>query len=96
MEFKWDDIKNSANIEKHGIDFADAGIVFEAPLVRKRDKRWEYGESRWLALGDLDGTVVVASYTHRKRGNQESIRIISMRKASSREREVYQKRTQKT
>lgn len=38
MEFEWDENKNKSNIEKHGIDFNDAKIIFSNPLVVKEDK----------------------------------------------------------
>jgi len=46
MKFEWDKRKNQANIEKHGLDFADAPKVFEAPMLVKLDERKDYGEDR--------------------------------------------------
>jgi uncharacterized DUF497 family protein len=85
MELEWDEAKNQQNISKHGIDFQDTQIIFENPVVIKRDARREYGEERWVGLGNLNGTVVALVFTMRK----ETIRIISVRKASKHERQIY-------
>ena len=44
MRFKWDENKNNENIQKHGLDFADARQVFENPLLSKLDDREDYAE----------------------------------------------------
>jgi len=49
------------------------------------DTRTEYGEPRFVAIGPLDGDLCVVCYTPRG----ESIRIISLRKASRKERNLY-------
>ncbi len=86
MEFEWDEVKNQQNIVKHRIDFEDARRIFEKPLVVRADDRKDYGENRLIALGDLNGIVVTMVFTKR----ENSIRIISVRKANKHERKVYQ------
>lgn len=88
--YEWDAAKNEQNIAKHGIDFADTVRIFEMPMLVRRDDRQEYQEDRWIALGELDDVVVVAVYTHRG----DRIRLISVRRANRRERQVYQERVQ--
>ena len=39
MRFTWDEAKRKANLEKHGLDFADAHRVFEQPVVEFDDTR---------------------------------------------------------
>jgi len=85
MEFEWDEIKNSKNIEKHNIDFSDVINVFQHPMIKKKDKRKDYGEKRWLAMGLLKDFCIVIIYTIR----DKSIRLISARKANKKEREIY-------
>ena len=51
------------------------------------DDRQDYGEDRLVAIGLLDGRVVVVVYTE---PDQETIRIISLRKALSHERKRYE------
>jgi len=41
MEFEWDENKRLANIEKHGIDFRIAILVFFAPAALRRSDRDE-------------------------------------------------------
>jgi len=89
MEFEWNENKNGENIRKHGFDFADAWQVFENPLLVKLDDRTDYGEDRWTGIGMMsNGIVIVFVFTER---DQETIRIISMRKATKNERTRYEK-----
>ena len=89
MQFEWDDNKNSENIRKHGLDFTDAWQVFENPLFVKLDDRTDYGEDRWTGVGMMyNGIVIVLVFTERER---ETIRIISMRKATKNECARYEK-----
>ena len=90
MKFEWDKNKNEKNIEKHGIDFHDAEEVFNNPMLVKEDKRRDYGEKRYIALGLLRKFVVVVVYTIRV----AVIRIISIRKANKKERNTYYERFQ--
>jgi hypothetical protein len=87
MRFEWDEQKNRANLQKHGIDFADAAEVFASPMLIALDDREEYGEERWIGLGMLKARVVVVIYTER---DEDTIRIISLRKALRHERERYE------
>lgn len=87
--YEWDKAKNRQNIAKHGIDFEGARWIFQRPILVRRDDRQDYREDRWIALGELDGVVIVMVFT--RRGDR--IRIISVRKANRNERKVYQERT---
>jgi len=84
MRFEWDEKKNNENIRKHGLDFSDVWQVFENPLLSKLDDRENYGEDRWIGVGMMsNGIAVVLVFTEKER---ETIRIISMRKATKNER----------
>ena len=87
MKFEWDQQKNQANIAKHELDFTDASKVFRLPLRISLDERQDYGEERWVGLGILDGRVVVVVFTE---PDQQTIRIISLRKALPYERKRYE------
>ena len=39
MRVEWDERKNQANIQKHGLDFADAGEIFSMPMLVALDDR---------------------------------------------------------
>ncbi|CAO3426074.1 BrnT family toxin [Azospirillum argentinense] len=63
--FCWDDAKNETNIEKHGIGFAAAALLFEGLTVEVPDTRQAYGETRINAFGYINGRLFVACYTQR-------------------------------
>ena len=89
MRFEWDDNKNTEDIRKHGLDFADAWQVFQNPMLAKLDDREDYGENRWIGIGIISsGIVVVFIFTEK---DQETIRMISMRKATKNECTRYEK-----
>lgn len=85
MRFEWDEAKRLTNLEKHGLDFADAQKVFESPTLDFPDDREDYGEERFLTLGLLDGRVVVVVNVLL----EDSIRVISLRKADKDEQDIY-------
>ena len=88
MHFEWDEEKNKANIQKHGLDFAEAREIFTAPILVALDDREDYGEDRWIGIGMLKSLIVVVLYTER---GEDIIRIISLRKALADERNQYEK-----
>ena len=73
---------------KHGLSFEDAPEVFDGQCLTFEDRRVAYGEERYITLGHLSGRLVVIAHTPRG----ENTRIISMRKANSRERKAYKER----
>ena len=91
MLFEWDDKKRLLNLEKHKIDFADVIQLFKNPYLTKEDKRKDYGEKRWIALGIVNKVIVVIVFTQRA----QTIRIISARKANKIERSIYNEKFKK-
>ena len=83
--FTWDEKKRRLNLAKHGIDFHDAEMIFDGPLVTVEDRREDYGARRYVALGFL--AEVVVSLTYSERGDR--IRIISIRKALKHETRFF-------
>lgn len=81
----WDEPKRRANLRKHGFDFVDAEKVFDGVTYTYEDDRLAYGEQRFVTLGLL--REVVVSVVHTEDG--DDIHIISLRKATKREREIY-------
>ena len=51
MEMEWDEQRRHTNIAKHGVDFVAAARVFDGPILEVEDRRRDYGEMRFLALG---------------------------------------------
>jgi uncharacterized DUF497 family protein len=86
MSFEWDPKKAAANVEKHGIPFAEAVFALEDDrAVTVADD--SPGEQRWATIGiDAIGRILVVVYTWR----DDDIRIISARGATARERRQYQ------
>ena len=85
---EWDRNKNDENLRKHGLSFEDAPKVFDGRCLTFEDRRIAYGEERYITLGYLEARLVVIAHTPRG----ENTRIISMRKANSRERKAYEAR----
>lgn len=87
VDFEWDEDKNSQNIRKHGLDFADAWEIFKPPYVIDPDLRTDHGEDRWIVIGLLGIRTVVVTFTL---PDAQTIRIISLRKASRHERRKFE------
>lgn len=90
MNILWDEAKNTVNISKHGIDFADAAPVFTSPMLVAVDNREDYGETRYVGIGMLYGRVVVIVYTEPE-DTPDTIRVISLRRAAKHEQTRYER-----
>ena len=89
MKFEWDEAKNEENIRKHGFDFSSAWRMFESSLVVFPDQRFDYGEQRWIGIGYLNDRLVLVAFSE---PDDETTRIISMRKAKKHERAKFERR----
>ena len=87
MRFEWDEAKNEINIRKHGIDFADVEDMFNHPMLTVIDNRENYREERWISLGWIQQIIGVVVYVER---HEDTIRIISARKATKHEVRRYE------
>lgn len=86
VDFEWDRGKATANLRKHGVDFADAVGVFSDPLAATIADRYR-DEERFITIGtDTLGQLLVVVYTWRV----TRIRIISAREATRHERRHYE------
>lgn len=85
MGFQWDPEKDAANQANHGVGFRQAAEIFRGFRLTREDVRRDYGESRFISLGEYDNEVLVVVYTHR----DGDIRIISAWRASRHDRESY-------
>jgi len=84
-EFEWDPRKRLGNLEKHGLDFADAPLIFaRQPAILTA--RQVGSEDRHLAVGLLEGRHVAVIYIER----DGAIRVISMRRARPDEQRAYE------
>lgn len=83
--FEWDEEKNKKNIEKHGIDFETAMLVFnDLQRIEIYDVEHSMEEDRYNTIGMVNDVLFVV-YTERK----DNIRLISARLATKLERSIY-------
>ncbi len=87
MQFEWDEGKRRENLRKHGIDFIDVPEIFDGPVLTRLDTRQDYSEDRWVGIGYVHGRVLVVCFT--ERDEDQTIRIISARKALSHEQKAF-------
>ena len=84
-DFEWDDTKDFDNQDAHdGLTFEEARLIWEENVYVLKDRR-QYPETRWLAFGYLDQTMLIVVFT--KRGQRK--RIISAREADAHEEAKY-------
>jgi uncharacterized DUF497 family protein len=97
MLFEWDNAKAETNRRKHGITFEIARHVFDDPDALVEQDRIEGGELRWRTIGAVDGVLLLLVAHTVDFGDEpdETIRIISARRADRRERKRYDKGRQK-
>ena len=91
MIFTWDEVKNRINWQKHAVSFELAAFVFNDPyIISVPDERFDYTEERWQSVGSINAVVLyVAHETGENEHGEETIRIISARKATKKEEQRY-------
>ena len=85
MDYEFDPAKDARNIGERGLSLALAPLMFDDVLEIVKDDRRDYGEGRQIAYGRIMGRLFVCVFTDRG----DVRRIISLRKANSRERKAY-------
>ena len=95
LRFEWDAAKATANLQKHKLSFETAARVFADPFALTVQDRIEGGEYRWQTLGLVDGAVLllVAHTLSESNDGCDLIRIISARRADSKEKLRYENQT---
>jgi len=89
QKFDWDRVKNLSNIEKHGISFKTAATVFfDDNAVLLDDEEHSQNEDRFIIIG-FSKEHNLLTVCHCYRNNDETIRIISARKATKLEQKMY-------
>jgi len=85
---EWDPEKARSNLEKHGVDFHEAGTVFDDPLsTTVPDPAHSVDEQRYVTIGlSLSGRILVVAHTDRG----EAVRLITARPATPSERRFYE------
>ena len=90
--FSWDTRKAIINFEKHGVSFEEAATIFADPEgLNWEDWAHSASEPRYKRIGtSIAGNVLIVVYTVRRtKDGKETIRIISARRASRKERKAY-------
>ena len=87
MEWDWDPDKNRANLQKHGVAFEDAILVFEDPDNVTVEDPYQY-EQRWRTIGAAGPLILTVVHTWQTSGQADG-RIISARTATPSERRFY-------
>lgn len=85
MEISYDPAKHQKNIMERGFGFDHAAEVFTGPVLEFPDERQDYGETRIVTVGFLQGRMMIVVWT--LRGSTRH--IISMRKANDREQRKF-------
>lgn len=89
LTFEWDPIKNASNEKKHGVSFEEAKSVFTDQFARLiADPDHSDDDDRFILLGtSIHSRLLVVCHCIR---TNDSIRIISARKADKQERNIYE------
>ena len=85
MDFAWDRAKSERNESERGLPFELAALLFDGPTIEAADERRYYGETGIRAIGVVGNLTLHCVYTQRG----ELRRIISLRSANRKERDVY-------
>jgi uncharacterized DUF497 family protein len=88
VKISFDPVKRETTLRERGLDFADSAQVFAGETIDIPDLRHDYGESRTISIGYLQGRMVIVVWTPRGGGRH----VISMRKANDREKTRYGQR----
>lgn len=86
LQFEWDEDKRLEVMAKHGVDLLVAALIFEERVLTKVDNRTDYGETRFISLGMVDGDAYVVVHTERA----GITRLITAWKGGRHERQYYE------
>jgi uncharacterized DUF497 family protein len=88
VNFEWDEAKDLANRQKHGLGFAEAAQLFESSdeYLDIFDVDHSESEDRFIAIGPIARGLIVVVYIEPEK---DTIRIISARKATRREQSLF-------
>jgi len=86
LQIEFEPAKDATNIKVHGISLTQAEALLQGFVVAREDERFDYRETRIIAIGEIGGREFVCVYALRG----DAIRPISLRRADRKERNVYQ------
>jgi uncharacterized DUF497 family protein len=86
IELEWDEAKRQQTLKERGLDFQLARYILADPhLVRHVDERRDYKETRYIAYGMVQGSLLKLCYTMRG----FKYRVISLHKIHKNKQEKY-------
>jgi uncharacterized protein len=88
MKITFDPAKRDLTLSRRGLDFARANEIFAGLTITVVDDRFDYGETRFLTAGELDGRLVITVWTQRG----DARHIISMRHCHAKEEKSWRRR----
>ena len=95
VRFSWDEQKNLSNRKKHGIYFEEAsGVFLDQRAIVYDDPEHSLEEDRFIIMGfSKSSKLLVVCYCYPEACDEEvtTVRIISARKATNKERKTYEK-----
>lgn len=85
---EWDEVKNLANQRKHGLSFEEAAVLFVSgsDYLEIFDEAHSELEDRFIAIGPIARGIVLVAWAFR---DDDTLRLISARWATQRERALY-------
>lgn len=86
MVFEWDEVKDRSNQPKHSVTFETAAHVFLDPFAYYLQDRFVEDEERWQVIGEVQTDVLMVACVWI---SDETVRIISARRATPQERNLY-------
>lgn len=90
MQVEFDPKKAASNLRKHGVSLDEAASCLLDPLALVREDEDAEGEARYVLVGASDeGRLLTVCYALRDKGDEDTIRLISGRKATAREKRQY-------
>jgi uncharacterized DUF497 family protein len=91
IRVSWDERKRLSVIAARGVDFIDAAGIFDTPHFTREDRRRDYGEPRYIAVGESEGVHYVVVYTPRQTTDGEGVfHLITAWRTGRRTRQRYQ------
>ncbi len=88
IRFEWDENKNRVNKKKHGISEMAQTVFYDNNAILFDDPEHSESEERFLIIG-LSELEKICIVSHCYRDNNNVIRIISAREATTREKQTY-------
>jgi uncharacterized protein len=87
VRIEFDPAKDDVNRAKHGVSLHAADSFDWETALEREDDRFDYGETRFVAIGQIDAGLYVMIFT--QGSDEDAVRVISLRPAEKHERSYY-------